>query len=180
MEPSAAEAAVAFWNVVADHARRFNEGRDKVFDRLQHRLERIEAGSDGDFDVARASLGFRLPPGLDPRELRSELERLRAGLPGPEIALEASASERAFVADRRSVLVRSFVRSIRAAEERPRLKVKTGTSDMNVVGPVWRCPILAYGPGDSRLDHAPEEHLVLDEYLKAVEVLRRAVGGLVR
>jgi len=29
--------------------------------------------------------------------------------------------------------------------------IKTGTSDMNIVGPIWKCPIVAYGPGDSRL-----------------------------
>jgi LysW-gamma-L-lysine carboxypeptidase len=46
---------------------------------------------------------------------------------------------------------------------------------MNVVGPVWRCPILAYGPGDSRLDHTPDEHVALDEYWSAVLVLQQAM-----
>ena len=49
--------------------------------------------------------------------------------------------------------------------------LKTGTSDMNVVAPVWQCPIVAYGPGDSALDHTPNEHLPLDEYWKAVRVV---------
>ena len=40
---------------------------------------------------------------------------------------------------------------------------------MNVVGPVWGCPIVAYGPGDSSLDHTPEERIDLGEYLRAVE-----------
>ena len=35
---------------------------------------------------------------------------------------------------------------------------------MNVVGPAWGCPILAYGPGDSRLDHTPEEHVEIEEW----------------
>jgi LysW-gamma-L-lysine carboxypeptidase len=52
---------------------------------------------------------------------------------------------------------------------------------MNVVGPLWRCPILAYGPGDSALDHTPQEHILLDEYWKAVQVVaavvRRWVGS---
>ena len=54
---------------------------------------------------------------------------------------------------------------------RPRYKLKTGTSDMNVVGPHWKCPIVAYGPGDSRLDHTPEERISLTEYLKSIQVL---------
>ena len=43
---------------------------------------------------------------------------------------------------------------------------------MNVVGPIWQCPIVAYGPGDSSLDHTPDEHLVITEYLRAIDVLQ--------
>jgi LysW-gamma-L-lysine carboxypeptidase len=43
---------------------------------------------------------------------------------------------------------------------------------------VWQCPIAAYGPGDSALDHTPGEHLVIDEYLRAIGVLTRAVESL--
>ena len=46
---------------------------------------------------------------------------------------------------------------------------------MNVVGPVWGSPIAAYGPGDSALDHTPDEHLLLAEYEKAIEVLTAAL-----
>jgi [amino group carrier protein]-lysine/ornithine hydrolase len=42
---------------------------------------------------------------------------------------------------------------------------------MNLVGPLWQCPILAYGPGDSDLDHTPHEHISLHEYQQAVTVL---------
>lgn len=57
---------------------------------------------------------------------------------------------------------------------------KTGTSDMNVVSEVWNCPIIAYGPGDSRLDHTPDEHIDLDEYVRAVRVLELALQTLLR
>lgn len=90
--------------------------------------------------------------------------------------------------ERQNALVRSFLHAIRvtaadaAAPEavlrdgssaQPGFVVKTGTSDMNVVGPVWRCPIVAYGPGDSALDHTPHEHLGLDEYWRGVQVVER-------
>ena len=39
----------------------------------------------------------------------------------------------------------------------------------------WDCPILAYGPGDAELDHTPQEHLDLDEYQRAIGVLREAL-----
>ena len=94
-----------------------------------------------------------------------------------------AATSRRGAATRRNALVRSFLAAIRAQgdpEAQPAFVVKTGTSDMNVVGPVWRCPILAYGPGDSRLDHTPDEHVALDEYWSAVLVLERALRGLRR
>jgi [amino group carrier protein]-lysine/ornithine hydrolase len=43
---------------------------------------------------------------------------------------------------------------------------------------VWKCPIVAYGPGDSALDHTPDEHIDLDEYLRAVRVLTSALARL--
>ena len=49
---------------------------------------------------------------------------------------------------------------------------------MNVVGPGWQCPIVAYGPGDSSLDHTPNEHIRLDEYWQAVVVLESALRRL--
>ncbi len=54
---------------------------------------------------------------------------------------------------------------------KPHFKHKTGTSDMNVLGPAWNCPIAAYGPGDSRLDHTPDEHIELREFSRAIDVL---------
>jgi LysW-gamma-L-lysine carboxypeptidase len=49
---------------------------------------------------------------------------------------------------------------------------------MNVVGPAWACPVVAYGPGDSRLDHSPNEHLPLDDYHRAIVVLAEVLSNL--
>ncbi len=49
---------------------------------------------------------------------------------------------------------------------------------MNVVGPVWQCPIVAYGPGDSNLDHTPHEHIQLEEYGLAITVLTNVLVAL--
>jgi LysW-gamma-L-lysine carboxypeptidase len=85
--------------------------------------------------------------------------------------------EQPWRSDRQNVLVRSFLASIRAVDSsvQPGFVLKTGTSDMNVVAPIWRCPIVAYGPGDSALDHTPHEHLSLDEYCRAIEVVEAAI-----
>jgi hypothetical protein len=49
---------------------------------------------------------------------------------------------------------------------------------MNVVGPVWGQNIVAYGPGDSRLDHTPQEHIQLPEYTHAIDVLELVLREL--
>ncbi|HEC33954.1 MAG TPA: M20/M25/M40 family metallo-hydrolase [Chloroflexi bacterium] len=42
-----------------------------------------------------------------------------------------------------------------------------------------RCPIVAYGPGDSALDHTPDEHIEIGELRRGVNVLVRALETLV-
>ncbi|NJM41256.1 MAG: M20/M25/M40 family metallo-hydrolase [Anaerolineae bacterium] len=61
---------------------------------------------------------------------------------------------------------------------RPAFKVKSGTADFNILGPAWGCPIVAYGPGDSDLDHTPNEHVAIDEFERGVRVLARVLRGL--
>jgi len=43
---------------------------------------------------------------------------------------------------------------------------------------VWNCPSLVYGPGDSALDHTPNENISLQEYGKAIIVLKSALNSL--
>jgi len=71
----------------------------------------------------------------------------------------------------RTDAARAFRAAIRGAGGDPRLLRKTGTADMNVFAAAWDCPMVTYGPGDSDLDHAPNEHLPLVEYDRAIEVL---------
>ena len=47
--------------------------------------------------------------------------------------------------------------------------------DLNLVAPVWKCPAVVYGRGNSALDHTPDEHISLEEYGKAVTMLAEAL-----
>ncbi|WP_425498922.1 [LysW]-lysine hydrolase [Haloplanus halophilus] len=71
----------------------------------------------------------------------------------------------------RTPVARAFRAAIREAGGDPRLLRKTGTADMNVFASAWDCPMVTYGPGDSDLDHAPDEHLRLAEYDRSIDVL---------
>ena len=57
---------------------------------------------------------------------------------------------------------------------------KTGTADLNIVGPRWGCPAVGYGPGDSALDHTPEERLSLQEFTQSTRVLEHLLRSLTR
>jgi len=78
----------------------------------------------------------------------------------------------------RTAVARAFRAAIRARDGEPRLLRKTGTADMNVFANAWDCPMVTYGPGDSDLDHAPDEHLLLSEFDDAVGVLVDVCGRL--
>jgi LysW-gamma-L-lysine carboxypeptidase len=78
----------------------------------------------------------------------------------------------------RTEVARAFRASIRGQGGDPRLLRKTGTSDMNVFASVWGCPMATYGPGDSDLDHAPNEHLSLPEFDRSVAVLAEVCDRL--
>lgn len=168
----AAEAAVIWWQTLQDYAAEFNRGRERLFDQLLPSLRRIQTTTDGLTDTVEATVGFRLPPDFDIDALEATVRRL-----GGEARVHCYAREPAFRASRNTPLVRAFLQAIRHAGGRPRFKLKTGTSDMNVVGPVWECPIVAYGPGDSRLDHTPDEHISVAEYLRAIQVLSSVISN---
>ena len=38
--------------------------------------------------------------------------------------------------------------------------------------------MVAYGPGDSALDHSPNEYILIDEYWQAIDVMSRALALL--
>jgi LysW-gamma-L-lysine carboxypeptidase len=178
--PTAPQVAIDFWNRVTSHADAFNEGRGGEFDRLEAKLRAINSSSDGLYDEVAMRMGFRLPPGLDGETLTAQLRDLahEGADEAAEIALATFEPLSAFRSDKNSPLVRAFLPAIRAEGGKPRFKVKTGTADMNIVGPAWNCPIVAYGPGDSKLDHTPHERQDLDEYLRAIRVLAGALAAL--
>lgn len=177
--PTCAEEALAFWARAraAAHARGAGGSRSA---RLDCRLEGMHAAA-GDGLVERADLriGYRVPVGLATSVLEDELRALAAEHDGEAtVAIEALAAEEPVRTSRATPLARAFARAIGAAGGRPAFKEKSGTSDMNVLFPAWRCPTVAYGPGDARYDHTPTERLSLAEYARSIEVLRGVLRRL--
>lgn len=176
-EQSVCEEAVDYWVSVSQYAAGWNVDRKRMFDQLSPSLRHIRSNSDGFVQTVSMTLAFRLPLQLDVDQLEESLREIAREMAGDAV-LGFRGRETAFRAPKNSPLVRAFLKAIRAQGDRPAFQVKSGTSDMNVVGPVWACPILAYGPGDSALDHTPHEHIDLDEYHQAIDVLTLVLADL--
>lgn len=173
---TAAEAAVEAWLAIRAFAQSYNDGKERAFDRILSTLRDIEAKQDAFEQWARLSVSVRLPVEVNPEqwyaklsEIVSEAETTRVGYAVP-----------AWRGEKNTPLVRALLGGIRSQGGAPSFVYKMGSADLNIVAPVWNCPAVAYGPGDSALDHTPDEHIALDEYAKAVEVLATALASIAK
>ena len=175
-EQSAAEAAIEVWLKIKTYVDTFNADKQRMFDKLLLTLRGMESETDEFEQWARLKIGVRLPMDVSPEDWYAKLQGIvcdaeveRTGFAIP-----------AWICEKNTRLVKAFLSGIRSKGGEPRFVYKTGTSDLNIVAPVWKCPALVYGPGDSSLDHAPNEHISLEEYGMAVQVLSEALNQLVK
>jgi [amino group carrier protein]-lysine/ornithine hydrolase len=190
--PTAGEQAVQLWNWTDAFARQFNAGKPRAFDQILPALRHICSGDDGMLEWCDLHIGLRLPMEMGPHEMQREYEAAFADggrrtedgpTTGATVVRRPSSvvfrgPEQAYRSSKDSPLARAFVDAIRAEGARPAFKLKTGTADFNVVGPIWQCPMVAYGPGDSSLDHTPVEHVEVAEFEKSVRVLERMLRSV--
>lgn len=170
-ESNAIQLATAWWNRVSE-----------AFDADGPVVERVTAtptaftggpSEDGLATEATVEASFRVPLGREPASVRETVaENTDAG----ELSWEASIPP--VETSRRGPTPRAFRAAIRATGGQPRALRKTGTADTNHYAAGWDCPVVTYGPGDSGLDHTPDERLPLPAFDRAVAVLTRALDRL--
>ena len=165
-DPNAIQDAMNWWNRVESV---FDPDEwVSVFEQVTTKPIDFEGGISVDGLSMEATMAFqlRVPPERTPDEVRvladAELETGTVNWAGAIPPVMTSP---------RTELARLFRVAIRSRDGDPRLLRKTGTSDMNVYAKHWECPMVTYGPGDSDLDHAPDEHLSFVEFDQSVEVL---------
>ncbi len=175
---NSAEGAVALWTGLKNLCEedQGNPGGPGMFWRPTPTLLAINTNDDGLQMTTEMEVDVRLPPGHDTSRLLAYLEDIEGGP-----TLEVVGPVPGVMAPKNNPLVRALLGSIRAEGGEPTFRRKTGTSDMNLAHEAWpEVPIAAYGPGDSMLDHTPGERLDLAEYSRAINVMERAVGLVIK
>lgn len=131
----------------------------------------IEHRNEKGFLTVTGTLNFRVSPeaGNDYRK-KLDLEF------GEGVSVEVVRETPGFANPRSDTLVKSFVRSFAKQGKTIRYIKKRGTSDMNTLATTWSdVPMVAYGPGDSNLDHTNEEYLHNKEVESSRAILKDVV-----
>lgn len=158
--------AIHFYNQLKEYTSAYNQGKG-VFDQLTVYPAAIETNNDGLYQEIRFTIVFRIPVGVTPSSILALIESKK----GDGIVSNVY-SEKSIKAKKNNSLVRAFLEAIRLKNVEPTFSLKTGTSDMNILGNQFDVPIVTYGPGDSTLDHTPDEHIEIYEYLLAIAILK--------
>ncbi|UWG49373.1 Acetylornithine deacetylase/Succinyl-diaminopimelate desuccinylase or related deacylase [Halalkaliarchaeum sp. AArc-CO] len=175
-EPNAIQDAIAWWNRI--EAAFDPDEWTPVFEQVTTKPVGFDGGlsADGLSVEATVDVQLRVPPSSTVEAVR---ERAEAELDGGTVSWKEPIPPT--MSDPRGELARAFRVAIRGEGGDPRLLRKTGTSDVNLYADAWDRPMVTYGPGDSALDHAPDEHLSLSEFDRGVRVLtavcKRCVSG---
>jgi LysW-gamma-L-lysine carboxypeptidase len=178
--------AVKLWNKLESSC--FMNGEASKFNVLTGSVTKMTAGDDTNTipSSARLELDVRIPPSLTfeavERKITSVCKEIEENTRG-ELVVSASFGNGcpAFLGKNDSTVVRAFRMAMREVTgQQVMLVKKTGTSDMNLLAEKYNIPMVAYGPGDSALDHTDNEHLSISEYLESIRVMTIAIRNMAR
>lgn len=147
------------------------------FDNVILNLTHIAAGSKNAINVVPETLDFhidvRIPPSISPGKVAENFRKLAPS----NVSVIVHESLPGVETDINHPLCRAMVGALRESGLRPRYVKKHGSADMNITIHAG-IPTIAYGPGDSSLDHTPNEFVLIRDYEKSIEVLKRAMVRL--
>jgi [amino group carrier protein]-lysine/ornithine hydrolase len=176
-EPAAADLLVAALAQLQERlgSRGGASARDggRAVDAIQLRINALRTVDREETEVAEAAVEIRLPIGTPVDAVLSTVTQTLG-----DACIEVDSECEAVRVPRGNPVVRGLARAVTAEGGRPRYTTKTGTCDLNVVWPAWRCDAAVYGPGDSSLDHTPRESMDVDDLRRGAAVLRHAIAGL--
>jgi LysW-gamma-L-lysine carboxypeptidase len=129
---------------------------------------------------AEMNIDVRVPIQFSTSKVHEQLAKIitKYQETNPKVFVKATVMDTVepFEVNKASLLVHVLASSVRKVLNKPAtLLHKTGTGDMNILGKAMNLQIVTYGPGDSHLDHTLDEHIVVKDYLDAIEVYKEAL-----
>ena len=177
------EEAFGFWQLVRESLLE-NDAQTK-FDAVTGSL--IQIRTDERANTIPSRTGMTIDVRIPPRQalfdtirriekLATEYQNSREGL---KLLVSFANGTIPYLGPADSTLVSAFRSAIRRVTgKKVQLVKKTGTSDMNHLAEKAAIPMIACGPGDSRLDHTDQEKVSVTEYLQSIEVISTAIQRL--
>ena len=174
------EEAIEFWKLIKAFLLK-NDSAEK-FPPLTGCITKIYSGETDNTipSEAKLNMDIRIGPAIRPNDVISQVEKLAQEYERnhPEVHLTVQIRDQSpsFVGNSSSLAVQVFRWAIKQTlGGQVELLKKTGTSDMNVFAQSQNIPMIAYGPGDSALDHTGNEKIRIREYLDTIEVYAKAI-----
>ena len=129
---------------------------------------------------AEINLDIRVPIQFSTAQVFEQIEKIitKYQAANQKVSVKATVLDTVepFEVNKASPLVHVLSSSVRKVLTKPAtLLHKTGTGDMNILGKAMNLPIVTYGPGDSKLDHTLEEHIIISEYLASIQVYKETL-----
>ncbi len=122
----------------------------------------------------RLVLDVRIPPGKTCRDVENAINELGTRY-GGSITINMRQCTEPVEVPINNLSARAVSRAIiKVLNERPMLARKWGTSDMNELVRLTS-NIVAYGPGDGASSHSLEEYILVEDFLRAVDIYKQVV-----
>jgi len=160
---------------VIKHVEKIDDPEKKIIER-PHAAVVSMLGTENGARKAEVVLDLRIPVGMEIQDF-TLLAQKTADKRHVELSIEFTAPP--LMVPRNDPVVRSLRNAIRKCDLKPVMYAKGGTADFNLASQ-WNCPLAAYGPGDSRLDHTSGEKINLNDYLLAIDVLKIAIPSVMQ
>ncbi len=177
------EEAFGFWELLRESL--LDNDAVTKFESLTGSMTQLKTseGANTIPSCARMTIDVRIPPHRTLFDTTRRIEKLASEYQSSreDLKLDVSFANETipYVGLTDSILVSAFRGAIRRVTgKQVQLVKKTGTSDMNHLAEKASVPMIAYGPGDSRLDHTDRESISIAEYLQSIDVFTAAIQRL--
>lgn len=162
------EQGIDFFNSIKSFCNSFNNGKS-LFQQLGIKVKSISSEDGGFYEEINMIINFRIPVDFELNNLKKIIQENKYNA-----EVKYSPNEKPVKVSKSNTLISAFMKAIRSEKGEVKFKLKAGTSDMNILQD-YNVPMVTYGPGDSSLDHTPNENLDLNEYKKAINVLKKVL-----